>query len=349
MILVTGATGHIGNVLVRTLARRYPGETIRVFLLPGETLDPFHRLTLQLFYGDIRQAADVREAVRGCRLVFHLAGMIDTSWDPGPRLYEINVGGTRHVVEACEAEKSVRLVYVSSVHALPAWPDGREISEIDQFPVVGLPEGYARSKSEATALVFAAARRGLDAEVAFPSGVIGPDDYRLSEMGRTFRFFYAMRSLPFVLSFQGAYNFVDVRDVVDGLISIAEKGKSGEGYILSGQQISVRDLIQIERTVLGASQSRILNVPVPVVQVSAAVLGRLARWFHFHTIITPYSIAVLLSNSRISHAKATRELGYAPRPIADSIQDSLLFMLETGQFKRKNSASASGRTPGEAK
>ncbi len=108
--------------------------------------------------------------------------------------------------------------------------------------------------------------------------------------------------------------------MVDGLISIAEKGKRGEGYNLSGQQISGRDLIQIERTVLGASQSRILNVPVPVVQVSAAVLGRLARWFHFHTIITPYSIAVLLSKSRISNAKATRELGYAPRPIADSIQ-----------------------------
>ncbi|NCC77283.1 MAG: NAD-dependent epimerase/dehydratase family protein, partial [Clostridia bacterium] len=119
LILVTGATGHIGNVLVHALSRRFPEEIIRVFLQPRESLEPFDRLTLQLYYGDIRKKDDVRAAIQGTRLVFHLAGIIDTSLHPGPRIYEINVGGTRNVVEACKAEPSVRLIYVSSVHALP--------------------------------------------------------------------------------------------------------------------------------------------------------------------------------------------------------------------------------------
>jgi len=124
LILVTGATGHIGHVLVHQLSRHYPNEIIRVFLQPREILDGFDRLTLQLFYGDIRKAADVSAAVQGARLVFHLAGLIDTSLNPGPRIYEINIGGTRHVVEACQENPGIRLVYVSSVHALPDWKDG---------------------------------------------------------------------------------------------------------------------------------------------------------------------------------------------------------------------------------
>lgn len=345
LILVTGATGHIGHVLVHQLSRHYPNEIIRVFLQPREILDGFDRLTLQLFYGDIRKAADVRAAVQGARLVFHLAGLIDTSLNPGPRIYEINIGGTRHVVEACQENPGIRLVYVSSVHALPDWKDGREITEIEQFPVPGLPEGYARSKSEATALVLAAARQGLDAVVAFPSGVIGPDDYKLSEMGRLFRYFYAIRSLRLVLSFHGAYNFVDVRDVVEGLLAIAERGKSGQGYILSGHQITINEIIRIERQVIGARQPRILTVPVRVVQLGAAILARLAHWFHFHSIVTPYSIAVLLSNSRISHAKASRELGYQPRPVADSIRDNLVWLMEHGLFRKRTAASSGGRNP----
>lgn len=91
LILVTGATGHIGNVLVHALSRRYPGETIRVFLQPRESLESFNRLTLQLYFGDIRKQDDVRAAVQGTRLVFHLAGVIDTSLNPGSRIYEINV------------------------------------------------------------------------------------------------------------------------------------------------------------------------------------------------------------------------------------------------------------------
>lgn len=335
MILITGATGHIGNVLVHELSRRFPDETLRILLQPHENLDMFDRMALELYYGDIRQAEAVRAAVHGARLVFHLAGLIDTSLHPSPELYEINVGGTRNVVEACEAEPVGRLVYVSSVHALPDLPDSQEICEIEDFPVPGLLGGYSQSKTDATAVVYEAIRRGLDAVIAFPSGVIGPEDYKMSEMGRLFRYFNAIGSLRLVLSFNGAYNFVDVRDVVDGLIAIAEHGRRGQGYILSGHRITLREIIRLEREVLGQRQPRILSVPTRLVMTGAYLVGWFAHIFHVRSLLTPYSIAVLQSNSRISHEKASRELGYSPRPIADSFRDNLSWMVRTGMIRLK--------------
>ncbi len=335
LILITGATGHIGNVLVHALYQHFPGETLRIMVQPHERLDMFDRLALELFYGDVRDAEAVREAVRGVRLVFHLAGMIDTSMHPGPKLQEINVGGTRNVVAACEAERVGRLVYVSSVHALPDLPDSEVITEIDKFPVPGLLGGYAQTKTDATALVYAAIRRGLDAVIAFPSGVIGPEDYRQSEMGRVFKYFSSLGSLRLILSFNGAYNFVDVRDVVDGLIAIAEKGRSGEGYILSGHRISLSDIIRLERDCLGQCQPRIVSIPNKLVMSGAYFVAWFAHLFHVRSLVTPYSIAVLQSNSWISHEKASRELGYSPRPIDESFRDNIAWMVKTGMIRIK--------------
>ncbi|MDD2534207.1 MAG: NAD-dependent epimerase/dehydratase family protein [Eubacteriales bacterium] len=334
MILITGATGHIGNVLVHALARRHPHETLRIFLQHHEHLDHFDRLKLELYYGDIRRLPDVQAAVSGARVVFHLAGLIDTSLRPGPILRDINVGGTKNVVIACENTPGVRLIYVSSVHALPDLPGDATISEVEDFPVLGLLGGYAQSKSDATALVTAAVKRGLDAVIAFPSGVIGPDDYKLSEMGRMFRYFHAIGSLRLVLSFRGAYNFVDVRDVVSGLLAMAEHGRTGQGYILSGHRISLAEIIRLEREVVGFRQPLILSVPVSLVKAGAYLMAGFAHIFHIHSIITPYSIAVLQSNSFISHEKASRELGYLPRPIVDTFRDSLTWMLQAGLIKK---------------
>ena len=232
MILVTGATGHIGNVLVRKLHDRYPYEAIRLFLQPGEKLDAFSGMTVDLCYGDIRHAEDVHRAVNGARLVFHLAGLIDTAPRRPRLLQEVNVGGTRHIVDACLAFGVERLVYVSSVHALPDLPKNQAITEDHVFPVPGLLGPYAISKTTATAVVYDGIARGLDAVIVFPAGVIGPFDYKLSEMGRLIRYLSTYSWLKLVMSFDGAYNFVDVRDVAEGIVRAGRTGLAGEGYIL---------------------------------------------------------------------------------------------------------------------
>lgn len=334
MILVTGATGHIGNVLVNQLAVLYPQETIRLFLQPHEKLIMFDGLTLEIFFGDIRHAHDVRRAVNGARLVFHLAGLIDTAPRLPQLLQQVNIGGTRLIVEACLEFHVERLVYVSSVHALPDLPDNQLICEIKDFPVPDLLGPYAQSKSAATAAVYDGIQRGLDAVIVYPSGVIGPYDYQKSQMGILFRYLSTQGRLKVVMSFNGAYNFVDVRDVVSGMIAAAWKGRSGEGYILSGYRVTVRDVIRLEREALGQKQPLIFFAPGWLVRTGAWIATFFCRLLRIKPIFTPYSISVLASNCNVSHAKATAELGYQPRPLMDTFRDSLLWMQENGQIRK---------------
>ena len=326
MILVTGATGHIGNVLVRKLFEKYPQETIRVLLLPREKVDMFDGLTLELIYGDIRRADIVRKAVKGARLVFHLAGLIDIAPRHPRLLNQVNIGGTGNVVAACLQEHVERLIYVSSVHALPDLPDNQLITEIKDFPVPGLLGPYAQSKSAATALVYDGIASGLDAVVVFPSGVIGPFDYQRSQMGRLLKYLSTQGWLKLVMSFDGAYNFVDVRDVVDGLLAAAENGRCGEGYILSGHRITMRELIRLARQSLGQPQPVVFFAPAWMIWTAAWLTGGFCRLFRIKPLFTPYSVAVLFSNSNISHEKASRELGYQPRPLLDTFRDSMTHM-----------------------
>jgi dihydroflavonol-4-reductase len=334
MILVTGATGHIGNVLVNQLSAAYPGETIRLFLQPRERLSMFDGLALELFFGDIRAAEDVQRAVSGARLVFHLAGLIDTAPRRPMLLDEVNIGGTQNIVDACLMFHVERLVYVSSVHALPDLPDNQLISEIKEFPAPDLLGPYAQSKSNATAAVYDGIRRGLDAVIVFPSGVIGPFDYQESQMGLLLRYLSTQGWVKLIMSFRGAYNFVDVRDVVDGMLAAARLGKSGEGYILSGHSITLKEIIRLERKALGQKQPAIFYAPTWVVRIGAWLTHVFCRIFRIKPIFTPYSVSVLRSNCHISHAKATQELGYQPRPLLETFRDSLLWMEEHGQIRR---------------
>jgi dihydroflavonol-4-reductase len=333
MILVTGATGHIGNVLVRQLAGLYPDEPIRLFLQPQEKLHMFDGLALDLYFGDIRSEKDVRRAVNGARLVFHLAGLIDISPRHPRLLDEVNLGGTMHIVEACLDAKVERLVYVSSVHALPDLPDNQLITEIADFPVSDLLGPYAQSKSAATAAVYDGIRRGLDAVIVFPSGVIGPYDFQLSQMGLLLRYLSTQGWVKLIMSFQGAYNFVDVRDVVNGMVAAARLGRSGEGYILSGHHVTLRDVIRMERKALGQKQPVIFFAPTWLVRTGAWITGKFCHLFRIKPIFTPYSVSVLMSNCNISHEKATRELGFVPRPLLETFRDSLLWMHEHGQIR----------------
>ncbi|MDW7657071.1 MAG: NAD-dependent epimerase/dehydratase family protein [Bacillota bacterium] len=334
MILITGATGHIGNVLVRKLHERYPLETLRLFLQAGEPLDAFDGLTVDLYYGDIRHETDVWRAVNGARLVFHLAGIIDTAPRYPRLLQEVNIGGTRHIVNACLAYGVERLVYVSSVHALPDLPDGEVIRETDDFPVPDLLGPYANSKSAATAIVYDGIARGLDAVIVFPSGVIGPYDYRLSEMGRLLRYLSTQGWVRLIMSFDGAYNFVDVRDVAEGILSAARIGRAGEGYILSGHRVTLREVIRLERRALGQRQPAIFFAPRWLVRAAAWITHVACRVLRIKPFFTPYSVSVLVSNSNLSHTKATEELGFEPRDLIDTFRDSLIWMREHGQIRK---------------
>jgi dihydroflavonol-4-reductase len=183
---------------------------------------------------------------------------------------------------------------------------------------------YDRSKAEAALEVLNAAHTGLEAVVTCPTGVIGPFDFRGSMMGAVIHDAAAAKPILYV---DGSYDFVDVRDVADGLISAAENGKSGESYILSGQKISVRYLLETVREITGKNFFQ-MKVPLDLAKFAAMFTPMYYQLAKGTPRFTPYSLEVLQSNSNISHAKATRELGYKPRPIFNSIRDAVMWFLE---------------------
>jgi dihydroflavonol-4-reductase len=321
MWLVTGATGHVGNVLVRKLLER--GEKVRALILPGESRESLTGLNLEAVEGDILQLGSLFESMRGVKGVFHLAGLISIMPGPNPAVRKVNVEGTRNILQAAKESGVGKLIYTSSIHAIRRVEKG-VIDESVPYDMNNPYGAYDRSKAEATLEVLNAAHSGLEAVVTCPTGVIGPFDYRGSMMGAVIQGAAAAKPTLYV---DGAYDFVDVRDVADGLFLAAQKGKRGESYILSGQKISVRYLLETVREITGRGFFQ-MKVPFHFAKFASLFTPAYYRLANETPRFTPYSLEVLQSNSNISHAKATRELGYNPRALYESISDAVKWFLD---------------------
>jgi dihydroflavonol-4-reductase len=321
MWLITGATGHIGNVLVRKLLER--GDRVRALILPGECRAPLDGLEVEAVEGDVLDRDSLVRAMRGIKGLFHLAGVISIMPGADEVVRRVNVEGTKNILQVARELNVPRLVYTSSIHAIKRVEEGIIDETLPYDPDNPYGE-YDRAKAQATLEVEKAAQAGLEAVIACPTGVIGPYDFRGSLMGSVIR--SAAESKP-TLYVDGAYDFVDVRDVAAGLIAVMEKGRRGESYILSGQKISVRYLLETVREIQGQYFFK-LKVPFDLARFAAlftpvyySLAGATPRF-------TPYSLEVLRSNSNISHSKATQELGYQPRPLYESIRDAVRWFLE---------------------
>ena len=291
-------------------------------ILPGESRESIHGLDVEAVEGDVLNVDAVFESMRGVKGIFHLAGVISIMPGPNPLVHKVNVNGTKNIIRAA-LEHGKKLIYTSSIHAIQRVEDGI-IDEKIPYDMNNPYGAYDRSKAEATLEVLNAAHSGLEAVVTCPTGVIGPYDFRGSMMGAVIH--DAAKSKP-TLYVDGAYDFVDVRDVADGLISAAENGKRGESYILSGQKISVRYMLETVREITGRNFFQ-MKVPFDLAKFAAFFTPMYYQLANETPRFTPYSLEVLQSNSNISHAKATKELGYSPRSLYESIKDTVKWFLE---------------------
>ncbi len=322
MILVTGATGHIGNVLVRALLES--GKKVRAMILPGEDRTPLRGLKVEIVEGNVLDPASLSHAMEGASDVFHLAGIISILPGKNDLVRQVNVQGTKNILKIAVEKRVRRLVYTSSIHAITRVPQGVVVNEEYPFDPCNCSGEYDRSKAEASLAVLDAVLEGLDAVIACPTGVIGPFDYRRSEMGQFILGCMRRKTQWWV---DGAYDFVDVRDVARGLILAWEKGRRAEYYILSGEQVSLPRLAKIVGEISGNRLSGI-RVPLPIARLAAFFAPMYARLAKTRPLLTPYSLGTVLSNSKISHAKARNELGYSPRAIRESIADTIRWFRE---------------------
>lgn len=260
----------------------------------------------------------VKKAVSGCKAVFHLAGNINISNKNKDLTFETNIQGTKNVIQACEEENVKRLLYTSSIHAFQA-PKNEEIIT-EETPLCDNDSSrgvYDQSKALATKEVL---RSNLNSVIVCPTGVIGPYDFRPSFFGQGM-----IDSIKSKLktSVPGAYDYVDVRDVVNGIITAMNLGKKKELYLLGGERITMKEYFKLLQEFTGIN-----NIVKTLKYEKAIMLGKLLNFFSNKSSITPYSIETLMSNSNISHRKAERFLNFKPRAAKQSLLDQYTWFKE---------------------
>ncbi len=320
--IITGAAGHLGSTILRRLQNTdcrvtalilpqeqpvVSGENIRY--VRGDVCKPE---TLEALFGP----EDARDTA-----VIHAAGIISISrWD-NDRMHRVNVEGTRNLLRVSAEKKVGRFVYVSSVHAIPELPDGAVMGETERFCADAVEGGYARTKALASQLVLDYAADGLPATVVHPSGLIGPYDDGHNHLVQLVRDYMDGRLSVCV---KGGYDFADVRDVARGCLLAAEKGRSGQCYILSGQYLSIRELLTRVGELVGKKPPTV--VPMALARLAAPLIEGWARRRGKRPLYTRYSLYALTSNSSFSNQKAKTQLGYYPRGIDETIRDTVRWL-----------------------
>ena len=317
MNLITGGTGHIGNVLVRELINK--GEKVRVLVLPDEDLKPFEGLDVEIIRGNVLDLTSIKPAFENVDYVFHLAGMISIMPGKDQLVHDVNVNGTKNVV-ACAKEAHVKkMIHTSSIHAFKRIERGSVIDENTPIDPDSTIAAYDQSKAEATLAVLEEAKKGFPAVIVCPTGVIGPYDYKGSELGILIEG-WMKHKVNFLID--GEYDFVDVRDVVNGMILAREKGIPGQIYILSGELIKVGDIWKIVKELL-TFKSWSINIPMKLAHFTAKIAHFYYQISHTKPRFTSYSIATLQSNANFSNAKARNVLGYLPRSLKITLRDTV--------------------------
>jgi len=272
-VVVTGACGHIGANLIRALIDS--GRPVRSLVhLHNRGIDGLDTESVQ---GDVCDPESLYRAFRDAEVVYHLAACISLSMKGWPQLESINVIGTRNVVEACLRAGVKRFIHFSSIHALQGEPlsvlvdESRPLSDSPGFPP------YDRSKALAENEVQRGIEKGLDAVILNPTAIIGPHDYESSYLGRAL-LDMAQHKLPALVT--GGYDWVDVRDVVQGAIVAEKKATSGERYILSGHWLSICAIADIIAEITGTPPPRLTfplwlaRLGVPAVAAMSKLTGK---------------------------------------------------------------------------
>jgi len=231
IFLVTGATGHLGNTIIRMLLEQK--QRVRALVLPSDNTKAIEGLPVEVFVGNVCDKRSMESFFSvpspSDIIVIHTAGIVSISSRINPLIYQVNVQGTKNVTDLCVEKKVRRLIYISSVHVIPENKHGETISETNHFAPEDVIGAYAKTKAEATQYVLDQVRdHDLDAVIVQPSGIVGPQDYGNAHMTQMVKDYVSGK---LTASVRGGYDFVDVRDVAQGVLSAVEHGHKGQCYI----------------------------------------------------------------------------------------------------------------------
>ena len=327
MDIITGATGLLGNALIRELLNK--GRDVRALVRKSSDTACFADCEVEKVFGDVLDFESLKKAFSGAEHIYHLASEVSIMPGRHKKLREINITGTDNVIKACLDCKVKRLIYTSSIGAYKESKSGTIIDETLPFDPYNRMGEYNRSKAHASLAVLEAVRQhGLDAVIVCPTGIMGPYDFMVSNMGSMFIDYCTGKQK---ITIDGAFDFVDARDAAMGHILAAQKGVKGQSYILSGQRVTTGELMQMLKDLTGIPLPR-HKLPVWAAYPVAIFTPIYYRITGHKPVFTIYSLRTLRSNSYISHKKATNQLGYNPRPVRQTIQESIEWLKKCNLF-----------------
>jgi len=322
--LVTGATGFVGSAVARRLLAE--DFIVRVLVRRGSDRRNLAGLEVEVFEGDLTDAASLEAAAAGCCVLFHVAADYRL-WVPKPaEIYRNNVEGTRAVIAAAKAAGVARVVYTSSVATLGIPKDGTPGDERTPVTVNDMIGHYKRSKFLAEQVAQRFADESYDVVIVNPSTPIGPRDVKPTPTGRVVRDAAAGKMPAYV---DTGLNIAHVDDVAEGHWLAYQKGVRGERYVLGGTDLSLREILIEIADIVGRKPPRI-ELPHVLVMAVAYVSEALARLTGITPVATVEEIRMSKKRMYFSCAKAKAELGYAPRPPRAALEDAVRWFGENG-------------------
>lgn len=329
--IITGANGFLGNNIVRKLEKCQNSE-IRALVLPNNKQKTLDGLNCKIYYGDVTKKEtlnDIFEIKENSEIiVIHCAALVYIKNKPNPEVFKINVDGTKNIVNKC-LETKARLIYVNTVHSIPEPNDNRKIVEVKKFNKDLVKGIYAKSKAEAAEMALDSVKNdGLNATIVQPSGIIGPGDYGMTHITRLI-LELSKQKLPAIVN--GGYDFVDVRDVTNGIVSSIDNGKVGECYILSNRYVTIKEMAEEIYKYIGAKKIPIV-LPIALVKIIAPICETYYNIKKEVPLFTKYSLYTLQSKSNFSHEKATKELGYTTRNLNETIEDTIKWFINSNRI-----------------
>lgn len=325
---VTGATGFLGSNLVRLLLEQ--GHQVRVVRRERSNRMLLEGLDAEEHVGDIRNPDSLRGAFQGCDVVFHTAANVAVFGARRDRQQATNVDGTRNVLEACLEHGVSRVVYTSSIAAIGLPEEGRLADETSPYNWGPYDMSYMETKRQAEAEAHRFVARGLDVVIVNPANIFGPGDIHFHLGG----LLIAVQRGRVSAVPAGGFTVCHVGDVAQGHLAAAERGRTGERYILGGENLTFREIVQTVAEVVGARPPR-FTIPNLLLPVGGLAMEGLSLLTGKPPLLTRRSATLAGRHLYYSSARAESELGYHITPFRESVRQAFDWYVVNGMMQSR--------------
>lgn len=321
-VLVTGANGFIGSVVTRKLLEQ--NYQVRCLLRSTSNTDRLENLTFERAIGDVRDIESIRSAMKDCDTCIHLASLSNWNDINSPKMDEVVIGGSKNMLQCAAEIPSMKMLYVSSAAAINGSTEPQIFNEDSPCTLDLERFSYSRAKKAVEDLCIKAHQQGLHVSIVNPGEVYGPNDTGLITAGNLIDF---AQSSP-ALTCAGGTSVVHVDDVAAGIIKALFFGRSGERYILGGDNLTINELAQLSLKIMG-KKTRIIQVPNWTLKTGAVLATALKFKFPINPAIIPYATMYWL----MDNSKAKNELGLSFRNAENTLRPTIEWLIKEKYIK----------------